>query len=103
MNMREDYFYKAVEITQQYKGGDCMSTKDGMDIYNIYMQYIDLSFANIFPQEYIQSLLPLLQIKILSESQKRIQLSLERVADTANFIHTNDSSDEIISKLEEVF
>lgn len=112
---RNDYFYNAVEIARIYLWDNYLNTSYGKSIMNVYTSYINPTFMDIFSEEHIPFLLPLLHNKILSESKRREKLRLNKVADKkkkkiadtdiniSNFINSSDSSDKVISKLEEVF
>lgn len=101
--IREDFFYRAVEIAQQYLHDDLNSESLWTSIIETYIAYIDTTFGSIFPGTYIPSLSALLLTKIIAESNLRIQVRLEKAADTNKYISIQDSSDAVIAKLEKIF
>lgn len=101
--IREDFFYRAVEMAQQYLHNDVLSESLWASIINTYILHIDTTYVNVFPDKYISSLSTLLLTKIIAEANLRIRVRLEKAADTHNYISIQDSSDDVIVKLEKIF
>jgi broad specificity phosphatase PhoE len=101
--IQKDYFYNAVEIANHYFSDTLWNTFIGKEIIVLFLSDIDPDFSITFPEEYIQKLIWLIQIKILSVSNQILQARLVKITNTEEYLKESDSIQEIICKLDEAF